>query len=179
MYAINRRILVLCLKITPAQTYKQCLFLVFALTSQLYERFYPSEHKIYVDLKILAWKRAAGKVERNFSISKRNSYNPRPCKPSFTYLVVLFRPRCAMSLLRCHVEPCCSTVDLQLRPYRTDDFLPKLFYETARFNAFTLQWVVKARVNDHVDNPIHAARRSLSYQLILKVPFADISLFLE
>ncbi|XP_013410757.1 cysteine and histidine-rich protein 1 [Lingula anatina] len=58
--------------------------------------------------------------------------------------------------------------DLQLRPYRTDDFITKLFYETSRFTAFNLQWVIKARVNDDIKNPHQTMRRMLSYQLVLK-----------
>lgn len=59
-------------------------------------------------------------------------------------------------------------VDLQLLPNRTDDFIPKLFYETNRFTAHGFQWTVKARVNDNQDNPIHSMIRTLSYQLVLK-----------
>ena len=58
--------------------------------------------------------------------------------------------------------------DIQLRPYRTDDFIPKLYYEATRFSAHTHQWTVKARVNDSHDNPVHVMNRSISYQLILK-----------
>lgn len=58
--------------------------------------------------------------------------------------------------------------DLQLLPFRTDDFIPKLFYETSRFNAHGFQWTVKARVNDNQENPIHTMTRTLSYQLVLK-----------
>lgn len=58
--------------------------------------------------------------------------------------------------------------DLQLKPYRTDDFLTKLYYETSRFSAFNLQWVIKARVNHDNKEPAHSCRRSLSYQLVIK-----------
>ncbi|XP_041376451.1 cysteine and histidine-rich protein 1-like [Gigantopelta aegis] len=58
--------------------------------------------------------------------------------------------------------------DLQLKPYRTDDFITKLFYETSRFSAFNYQWVIKARVNSDMKNPAHTISRSLSYQLVLK-----------
>jgi len=58
--------------------------------------------------------------------------------------------------------------DIQLRPYRTDDFIPKLYYEASRFSAYTYQWTVKARINDSQDNPVHVMNRSISYQLILK-----------
>lgn len=58
--------------------------------------------------------------------------------------------------------------DLQLKPYRTDDFITKLFYETSRFTAFNHQWVIKARVNDDQKNITHTMHRYLSYQLVLK-----------
>lgn len=60
-------------------------------------------------------------------------------------------------------------VDLQLKPYRTDDFIPKLFYESNRFSALAMQWTVKARINDHSpENPVHTMRRSFGFQLVLK-----------
>jgi hypothetical protein len=60
-------------------------------------------------------------------------------------------------------------LDLQLKPYRTDDFIPKLFYESNRFSALALQWSVKARVNDHSpENPVHTLKRSFGFQLLLK-----------
>ncbi|XP_038069648.1 cysteine and histidine-rich protein 1-like [Patiria miniata] len=58
--------------------------------------------------------------------------------------------------------------DLQLRPYRTDDFITKLYYETSRFSALNQQWVIKARINDRERNPLHTADRHLTYQLVLK-----------
>lgn len=58
--------------------------------------------------------------------------------------------------------------DLQLKPYRTDEFIHKLFYETSRFTAFNTQWVVKARINDNQKDPTQSCERSLSYQVILK-----------
>lgn len=61
-----------------------------------------------------------------------------------------------------------SVSDLQLRPYRSDDFITKLFYETSRFSAFSQQWVVKARVNSDSKNPSQSTRRSLHFQLVLK-----------
>ena len=75
--------------------------------------------------------------------------------------------------LACVCVCCCVAlrrwmIDIQLRPYRTDDFIPKLYYEATRFSAHTYQWTVKARVNDNQDNPVHMMKRSISYQLILK-----------
>ena len=60
------------------------------------------------------------------------------------------------------------STDLQLKPYRTDDFITKLFYETSRFTAFNCQWVIKARVNDNKKNPNLTCHRFLTYQLVLK-----------
>ncbi|XP_064641801.1 zinc finger TRAF-type-containing protein 1-B-like [Lineus longissimus] len=59
-------------------------------------------------------------------------------------------------------------LDLQLKPYRTDDFITRLYYETSRFTAFNFQWVVKAKVNDDMKNPALACQRYITYQLILK-----------
>ncbi|KAG1661121.1 Cysteine and histidine-rich protein 1 [Nymphon striatum] len=58
--------------------------------------------------------------------------------------------------------------DLQLKPYRTDEFIHKLFYETSRFSAFNQQWVVKATINDNQRDPSKSCCRSISYQLVLK-----------
>ncbi|ESP02606.1 hypothetical protein LOTGIDRAFT_138168 [Lottia gigantea] len=58
--------------------------------------------------------------------------------------------------------------DLQLKPYRTDDFIAKLFYETSRFSAFNHQWVIKARANQDQKYPTQTCSRSVTYQLILK-----------
>ena len=57
---------------------------------------------------------------------------------------------------------------MQLKPYRTDDFLTKLFYETSRFTAFNLQWVLRAHVNDNQKDPNLTTKRFLTYQLQLK-----------
>ena len=66
------------------------------------------------------------------------------------------------------VDVDCFLLDLQLRPYRTDDYLPKLYYESSRFTAFSNQWVVKAHVNDNKKDPNLSAKRSLAYQVVLK-----------
>lgn len=58
--------------------------------------------------------------------------------------------------------------DIQFRPYRTDEYIHKLFYETTRFTAFNLQWVVKARVNDDQRDPTQSCERELNFQLALK-----------
>lgn len=54
--------------------------------------------------------------------------------------------------------------DVQLCPSRTDDYIPKLYYETNKFNGFEQLWTIKAKV---IGNE-KSASRSLSYQLILK-----------
>lgn len=53
-----------------------------------------------------------------------------------------------------------------MKPYRTDEFLHKLFYETNRFSAFNHQWVVKARINNFQSNPAHSSERDLTYQVM-------------
>ena len=58
--------------------------------------------------------------------------------------------------------------DLQLKPYRTDEYIHKLYYETSRFTAFNTQWVVKARVNDDQRDPTQSCERHVSYQIVLK-----------
>ncbi|XP_061398427.1 zinc finger TRAF-type-containing protein 1 homolog [Musca vetustissima] len=58
--------------------------------------------------------------------------------------------------------------DLQMKPYRTDEYVHKLFYETARFSAFNHQWVVKARINNSQRDPHQSNERNITYQLILK-----------
>jgi len=58
--------------------------------------------------------------------------------------------------------------DLQLKPYRTDEFVHKLYYETSRFSAFNNQWVVKARINNMQRDPTQSCDRQITYQLILK-----------
>ncbi|BFF97687.1 cysteine and histidine-rich protein 1 homolog [Drosophila madeirensis] len=58
--------------------------------------------------------------------------------------------------------------DLQMKPYRTDEYVHKLFYETARFSAFNQQWVVKARINNSQRDPHQTNERTITYQLILK-----------
>ncbi|XP_055305504.1 zinc finger TRAF-type-containing protein 1 homolog [Sitodiplosis mosellana] len=58
--------------------------------------------------------------------------------------------------------------DLCWKPYRTDEYVHKLFYETSRFTAFNHQWVVKARINNSQRDPHTVNDRKLTYQLILK-----------
>ncbi|KAE9545370.1 hypothetical protein AGLY_000913 [Aphis glycines] len=56
--------------------------------------------------------------------------------------------------------------DLQLKPYRTEEFVHKLYYETARFSAFNFQWVVKTRINNMQRDPALSVDRHMSYQVI-------------
>lgn len=59
-------------------------------------------------------------------------------------------------------------IDLQMKPYRTDEYVHKLFYETSRFTAFNHQWVVKARINNSQRDPHTVTDRKLSYQVCTK-----------
>lgn len=58
--------------------------------------------------------------------------------------------------------------DPQLKPYRTDDFVTKLYYESARFSALGSQWVLKATISEDVKDPTLISERNINYQLILK-----------
>lgn len=60
---------------------------------------------------------------------------------------------------------CC--VDLQLKPYRTEEFVHKLYYESSRFAAFTHQWVVKAFVNNNQRDPTQSSQREITYQVTI------------
>lgn len=62
----------------------------------------------------------------------------------------------------------CVHPEVQFRPYRTDDFITRLYYETPRFTVLNQTWVLKARVNDSERNPNLSCKRTLSFQLILK-----------
>lgn len=61
-------------------------------------------------------------------------------------------------------------LDLQLKPYRTDEYVHKLFYETSRFGAFNHQWVVKARINNSQRDPHTVNDRQITYQVRLIDP---------
>lgn len=78
-----------------------------------------------------------------------------------------------------------TSVDLQLKPYRSDDYIPQLCYESSRFSALGQQWVVKANV---VGNE-KTVKRILTYQLVqkgktnlnikflmLQSPFSDLTI---
>lgn len=59
--------------------------------------------------------------------------------------------------------------DLQFKPYRTDEFATKLFYETTRFTAFNHQWVVKARINNSQRDPHQSNDRQITYQVNISI----------
>lgn len=63
--------------------------------------------------------------------------------------------------------------DIKWQPYRTDEYLPRLYYETNRFTLFDLQWVIKARVNDDQKDPTQSSERRITYQLCLKTRITD------
>jgi len=54
--------------------------------------------------------------------------------------------------------------DVQLSPSRSDDYIPKLYYETNRFSAFDQLWMIKAKVKGNETS----YNRSMVYQLVLK-----------
>ncbi|KAG7268859.1 hypothetical protein CRUP_011308 [Coryphaenoides rupestris] len=63
---------------------------------------------------------------------------------------------------------CYEKIGFTGTPYRTDDFITRLYYETPRFTVLNQTWVLKARVNDSERNPNLSCKRTLSFQLILK-----------
>lgn len=58
--------------------------------------------------------------------------------------------------------------ELQMKPYRSEEFVSKTFYETSRFTAFNNQWVVKAKINTCQRDPTLSSDREMTFQLILK-----------
>ena len=62
-------------------------------------------------------------------------------------------------------------LDFNLRSYRTDDYVPRLFFESSRAQNFNETWVVKLSISsvDHSPtNPTALLNRSISFQLIMK-----------
>ena len=58
-----------------------------------------------------------------------------------------------------------------MRSYRTDDYVPRLFFESSRANNFNETWVVKLSIScsDHApSNPTMLMNRSISFQLVMK-----------
>lgn len=60
-----------------------------------------------------------------------------------------------------------------MKPYRTDEFVHKLFYETSRFGAFNNQWVVKAKINSSQRDPTQSSERDMTYQVRKNYVFCD------
>lgn len=54
-------------------------------------------------------------------------------------------------------------LDIQLKPYRTEEIVHRLFYESARFSAFNNQWVVKAKISQR--DPTQSSDRDMIYQV--------------
>ena len=57
-----------------------------------------------------------------------------------------------------------SSLDIQLTATRTDDFIPKLCYESNRFAAFDHSWILKAKIQGDEKS----IERKFSYQLTCK-----------
>lgn len=56
--------------------------------------------------------------------------------------------------------------DLQMKPYRTDEYVHKLFYETTRFSAFNHQWIVKSIINNSQRDVHQTNDRQITYQVM-------------
>lgn len=86
--------------------------------------------------------------------------------------ILYFMQSCWVSLIVTHISSqyrfAFLGLEVQFRPYRTDDFITRLYYETPRFTVLNQTWVLKARVNDSERNPNLSCKRTLSFQLILK-----------
>lgn len=52
-----------------------------------------------------------------------------------------------------------------MKPYRTDEYVHRLYYETSRFSAFNHQWVVKAIINKSQRDPHQSCERDINYQV--------------
>ena len=70
------------------------------------------------------------------------------------------------NFLRQFLKKSLFITDLQMKSYRTDEYLTKLFYETARFSAFNHQWIVKAIINNSQRDVHQSNDRAISYQVI-------------
>ncbi|XP_063905354.1 zinc finger TRAF-type-containing protein 1 homolog [Zophobas morio] len=58
--------------------------------------------------------------------------------------------------------------DIQLKPYRSDDFVHRLLYESSRFYVSGHQWLVKAKITENQKDPTQNSERVMTYQLVLK-----------
>lgn len=69
------------------------------------------------------------------------------------------------NFLRQFLKKSLFITDLQAKSYRTDEYLTKLFYETARFSAFNHQWIVKAIINNSQRDVHQSNDRVITYQV--------------
>lgn len=60
---------------------------------------------------------------------------------------------------------CFPILDLQLKPYRTDEYVASLYHESSRFSAFNAQWVVKSIINNSQRDPHQFSEREITYQV--------------
>jgi hypothetical protein len=61
--------------------------------------------------------------------------------------------------------------DFNLRSYRTDDYVPRLFFESSRANNFNESWIVKLSIsctNNSPSNPTLLLNRQITFQLVMK-----------
>ncbi|XP_067013922.2 zinc finger TRAF-type-containing protein 1 homolog [Anabrus simplex] len=58
--------------------------------------------------------------------------------------------------------------DLQFKPFRTEEVIHRLFYETRRFTAFNKQWALTAQISSSHQDPAQSYDREIIYQLTLK-----------
>lgn len=75
------------------------------------------------------------------------------------------KPGDMTQFLRQFLKKSFSMTDLQMKPYRTDEYIHKLFYETARFSAFNHQWIVKAIINNSQRDVHQCNDRHITYQV--------------
>lgn len=64
-----------------------------------------------------------------------------------------------------------SFLDIQLRSYRSDDYISRLYFESNRIRCGQDEWVMKAFISccdQNPQNPTISMDRSLTFQLILK-----------
>lgn len=74
------------------------------------------------------------------------------------------------NFLRQFLKKSLFITDLQAKSYRTDEYLTKLFYETARFSAFNHQWIVKAIINNSQRDVHQCNDRVITYQVPFHTP---------
>lgn len=77
-------------------------------------------------------------------------------------LTIFCKPTNTFSLSICYLL---FPKDLQMKPYRTDEYVHRLYYETSRFSAFNHQWVVKAIINKSQRDPHQSCERDINYQV--------------